>query len=337
MTLPPVLATFSRQESPIHPPVTSRPSLTPGRVHIVVNPFSSGGKTGRRQPQILDQIARRVGSDHSVFITTKPLDAEHSTRSAIEHGAELVLVVGGDGTVHEVVNGFARGGTMINSSCRLGIIGSGTAQDVIRSFRLPTKIDEQIETACGDDDRLVDVGKVSYLSKDGRIEEQLFFNECQQGIAAVVVQRFQAHHKWMGGFLGFGLTAVMTAARHREQAITVVIDDKPPITDSFLGVVVSNGGYAGGGMNFAPKASVDDGLLDIILMHKQRVPSRLLNFPKIYSGSHVDLSWISCYQGKNIRISSVEQVPIEADGEFLGFLPCTINVLSKSLRLKSKS
>jgi YegS/Rv2252/BmrU family lipid kinase len=310
--------------------------LTPGRVHIVVNPFSSGGKTGRRQPRILDQIARRVGSDHSVFITTRPLDAEHSTRSAIEHGAELVLVVGGDGTVHEVVNGFARDGVMINPSSRLGIIGSGTAQDVIRSFKLPTKIDDQIETACGDHDRLVDVGKVSYVSRDGRPEEQHFFNECQQGIAAVVVQRFQAHHKWMGGFLGFGLTAVTTAARHREQVITVVVDDKPPITDSFLGVVISNGGFAGGGMNFAPKASVDDGLLDIVLIHKQRIPSRLVNFPKIYSGRHINLSWISYYQGKNIRISSAEQVPVEADGEFLGYLPCTINILSSSLRLKSR-
>lgn len=311
-------------------------SLTPGRVHIVVNPFSSGGKTGRRQPQILDQIARRVGRDHSVFITTRPLDAEYSTRSAIENGAELVLVVGGDGTVHEVVNGFARDGKLINPACRLGIIGSGTAQDVIRSFKLPTRIEDQIETACGDRDRLVDVGRVSYVSPDGRPGEQLFLNECQQGIAAVVVQRFQAHHKWMGGFLGFGLTTVTTAARYREQAITVVIDDKPPVTDFFLGVVVSNGGFAGGGMNFAPKAVVDDGLLDIILIHKQNVPSRLFNFPKIYGGKHINLSWISCFQGRNIRISSAEQVPVEADGEFLGYLPCTINLLSRSLRLKSR-
>jgi YegS/Rv2252/BmrU family lipid kinase len=310
--------------------------LKPGRVHVIVNPFSSGGKTGRRQPRILDQIARRVGIDHSVFITTRPKDAEHSTRAAIEQGAELVVVVGGDGTVHEVVNGFARNGTMINTSARLGIIGSGTAQDVIRSFRLPKKIDEQIETACGEQARPVDVGKVSYVARDGRLEEQVFFNECQQGIAAVVVQRFQAHHKWMGGFLGFGLTAVTTAARHREQIITVVVDDKPPVTDSFLGVVVSNGGFAGGGMNFAPKASVDDGLLDIVLIHKQAIPSRLFNFPKIYSGGHINLSWISYFQGRNIRISSAERVPVEADGEFLGYLPCTINILPKSLYLKAR-
>jgi diacylglycerol kinase family enzyme len=173
------------------------------------------------------------------------------------------------------------------------------------------------------------------VSRDGHSQQQLFFNECQQGIAAVVVQRFQAHHKWMGGFLGFGLTAVTTAARYREQVITVVIDDKPAITDSFLGVVVSNGGFAGGGMNFAPRAIVDDGLLDVVLIHKQRPLSRLVNFAKIYSGKHVNLSWVSYYQGRSIRVSSAEQVPIEADGEFLGYLPCTINLLPSSLRLMS--
>lgn len=271
-----------------------------------------------------------------MFVTTKPLDAEHSTRAAIENGAELILVVGGDGTVHEVVNGFARDGKMMNPDCRLGIIGSGTAGDVIRSFRLPADIERQIESGCGDRYRPVDAGLVTYRTERDSTGSQLFLNECQQGIAAVVVQRFQAHHKWMGGFLGFGLTAVATAARYREQQITVEIDDRPPITDEFLGVVVCNGGFAGGGMHFAPSAAVDDGLLDIVLIHKQRVPSRLVNFPKIYFGSHINLSWISYYQGKEIRVTSSEQVPVEADGEFVGYLPCAVNILPRSIRLQSE-
>jgi YegS/Rv2252/BmrU family lipid kinase len=311
--------------------------LNPRFVHIVLNPFSSGGKTRKRQEGILDAIKIRLQGVPSVFVTTKPHDAEHSTRAAIENGAELVLVVGGDGTVHEVVNGFARDGKIINPDCRLGIIGSGTAGDVIRSFRLPANIDRQIETGCGTRNRLVDVGIATYRTERGTTGSQLFLNECQQGISAVVVQRFQAHHKWMGGFLGFGLTAVATAARHREQLISVEIDGKPPITEEFLGVVVSNGGFAGGGMNFAPKAAVDDGLLDIVLIHKQRIPSRLINFPRIYFGSHINLSWISYYQGKEIRVTSTEQVPVEADGEFLGYLPCTLSILPKSIRLQSES
>lgn len=305
------------------------------RTHIVINPLSSGGKTARRQSRIVEEIARRLGCAPIIHVTSGPLDATEQTRSAIKDGADLVIAVGGDGTVHEVVNGFAERGTLLNPSCQLGIIGSGTAQDVIRSFGLPKHTDAQIGVVCGDRSRPVDIGKVRVVDPEGTIREHLFLNECQQGIAAVVVQRFQSHHKWLGGFLGFGLTAVSTAARHREQVMTVEIDGNVVASDLLLGVVVSNGGFAGGGMNFAPGAVVDDGLFDIILIHKQSIPSRLIKFPRIYFGTHINLSWISHFRGRAVSVSSGEKVPVESDGEFLGHLPCTIDIIPRALRLKS--
>ncbi len=336
LTIPTELATF-------HAPLAreiGRLSLLPmksNNAHIVVNPSSSGGKTGRRQADIVGKIIRRLGGNPSIFVTTKPLEATDSTRFAIEQGAELIIVVGGDGTVHEVVNGFTSNGKLINKSCQLGIVGSGTAQDVIRSFNLPRDADRQIEIVCGEGNRAVDIGKAIVVDSQGRAREHFFLNECQQGIAAVVVQRFQAHHKWLGGFLGFGITAVATAARHREQMMTVEIDGKHAVTDLLLGVVVANGRYAGGGMMFAPRAEVNDGLFDVVVIHKQRIPSRLFNFPKIYFGSHIDLSWISYFQGHEISITSTEKVPVESDGEFLGHLPCKIENLQHSVLLKSPS
>ena len=311
--------------------------LNASKTHIVINPFSSGGKTARRKSRIIEEISRRSGSTPTVHVTSKPLEATESTRSAIKQGAELVIAVGGDGTVHEVVNGFAEQGLLLNPSCQLGIIGSGTAQDVIRSFGLPTHMDAQISVVCGDTSRAVDIGKVKVIDTQGAVREHFFLNECQQGIAAVVVQRFQSHHKWLGGFLGFGLTAVSTAARHREQVMTVEIDGKTVASDPLLGVVVSNGGYAGGGMNFAPGAVVDDGLFDIILIHKQSIPSRLIGFPRIYFGTHLNLSWVSHFRGRQISVSSDEKVPVESDGEFLGYLPCSLEIVPRALRLKSLS
>jgi YegS/Rv2252/BmrU family lipid kinase len=268
-------------------------------------------------------------------VTAGPRDATNSTRTAIEQGAELIVVIGGDGTVHEVVNGFTSSGKFINPSCRLGIICSGTAGDVARSFGLPKDLDGQTALVCGNRTKTVDAGRVRYTDDSGNLREQLFFNECQQGIAAVVVQRFQAHHKWLGGFLGFGLTAVTTAARHREQVMRVEIDGTRVVTDSLLGVVVANGGFAGGGMNFAPRARVDDGLLDIVLIHRQRIPSRLLNFPRIYFGTHINLPWISYFQGHHVSVSSEENVPVESDGELLGHLPCSLEILPHTFLLQS--
>ena len=282
----------------------------------------------------MQELRKRLKGEVTVFTTAKPLDATHSTRTAIMQGAELLVVVGGDGTIHEVLNGFVDAGKLINPSCQLGIVSSGTAQDSARGFALPKGTALQIEAVCGSVNHLVDVGRVTFIDDQGKASEQLFFNECQQGIAAVVVQRFQAHHKWMGGFLGFGITAVATAARHREQLMTVEIDGKRVATDLLLGVAVANGAYAGGGMHFAPKSKVDDGLFDVVLIHKQSIPSRLINFPRIYVGTHVNLSWISYFQGRSVKVTSSENVPIEADGEFLGHLPCTIDILPSALPLK---
>ena len=307
------------------------------RTVIVVNPASSAGRTGRKQVAIVAEITRRLEGDYSLCVTKGPSHATSATTEAIQRGAELIVAVGGDGTVHEVVNGFFLKGEMINPSCELGIVCSGTAQDVVRSFAMPAALERQIADACGDESRAVDLGRVTYGQKDGHQADRYFINECQQGIAAVVVERVQHQHKRLGGFLGFALAAVETAARHREQLMTVQVDDRDPIRDFFLGVVTANGAFAGGGMKFAPRARVDDGLLDVVLIHKQWIPARLWNFPKIYVGKHVDLSWVSYFQARRVLVTSEERVPAEADGELLGSTPCTIEVLPHILRLKSSS
>jgi YegS/Rv2252/BmrU family lipid kinase len=328
--MPGELATFNTTNP--HPLI----SLTMDSLytHVVINPSSSGGKTARRHERIVQELRKRIKGELTVFTTAKPLDATDSTRTAIMNGAELIVVIGGDGTIHEVINGFVDGGKLINPSCQLGIVSSGTAQDSAKGFGLHRSTALQIEAVCGPRKRFIDIGRATFIDNVGKQNDQLFLNECSQGIAAVVVQRFQAHHKWMGGFLGFGITAVATAARHREQDMTVEIDGNRVVSDRLLGVVVANGAYAGGGMHFAPKSKVDDGLFDVVLIHKQSIPSRLINFPRIYFGTHVNLSWISYFQGRSIKVTSNEAVPIEADGEFLGHVPCAIDVLPSFLPLK---
>jgi diacylglycerol kinase (ATP) len=328
--MPLELATFNTTKTD---PLISLTMDSP-QTHIVVNPSSSGGKTARRHERIVQELRKRLKGEVTVFTTANPLEATDSTRTAIMNGAELIVVIGGDGTIHEVVNGFVEGGKLISPSCQLGIVSSGTAQDAARGFGLHRTTAQQIEAVSGPRNRLVDLGRATFVDNLGKQHEQIFLNECSQGIAAVVVQRFQAHHKWMGGFLGFGITAVATAARHREQLMTIEIDGKRVVSDYLLGVVVANGAFAGGGMHFAPKSRVDDGLFDVVLIHKQSVPSRLINFPRIYFGTHVNLSWISYFQGRSVKLISNEDVPVEADGEFLGHVPCTIDVLPSALPLK---
>ncbi|MEX0602523.1 MAG: hypothetical protein WD295_04220, partial [Bacteroidota bacterium] len=223
----------------------------------------------------------------------------------------------------------------VNPGARLGFLCSGTAEDVARNLGLPTSLRRQLDIAAGTGKRPVDVGKVVYRNSDGSPAERLFLNDCQPGIAAKVVQRVTPGLKRLGGFLAFGIGATLTAMVHRAHTMTVTIDDQPPVTGKFLGVVVANGRFAGGGMDFAPSSRIDDGVLDIVIIRDQIVPLRLLNFPKIYSGGHVDLSWITYRKGKSVGITSPDRVPIEADGELLGFLPCSVTLLPGALAVAS--
>jgi diacylglycerol kinase (ATP) len=117
--------------------------------------------------------------------------------------------------------------------------------------------------------------------------------------------------------------------------MTITVDGRERIEGSFIGVVIANGCYAGGGMALAPRAQVDDGLLEVVLLRDMKLPSRLLNFPKIYVGKHIDLPWVHYRQARHVTVTSPETVLIEADGELLGTLPCTVEVMPRSVNIKS--
>ncbi|MEE9502808.1 MAG: hypothetical protein V3V48_12090 [Candidatus Aminicenantaceae bacterium] len=91
-----------------------------------------------------------------------------------------------------------------------------------------------------------------------------------------------------------------------------------------------------GGMNLTPDAEVDDGLFDILLMHEQSLPQRLWNFPKIYSGRHINSPKFSHCRGKSVHIASSEHVLFEADGELLGNLPCALEIVPSALQVRTK-
>ncbi len=306
------------------------------RVHVIINPVSSGGKTGARQWEILSALERKLGSAYSLCVTSEPLEASFSARQAILDGSELIITIGGDGTIQETVNGFFSNGNLLNPSCQLGIIDSGTGHGFAQSLGLPTGLGEQLEVIQRGQTQSIDLGKVVFSDEINQPSEHYFINECQAGIGGEVVRRVQSKHKRLGGFIAFGAITLLTALRYPNQSMTVEIDGMTGITERFIGVVIGNGNYMAGGMNLIPHARVDDGLFDILLMHEQSIPQRLWNFPKIYSGRHLASSKFTQYKGKKVTLSSSEKVPFEADGEFLGSLPCSIEIVPSALQVRLK-
>jgi diacylglycerol kinase (ATP) len=305
---------------------------TSQRPFVILNPVSAAGKTALKQHTIFTALRDVFGEDVSTYVTQKPLDATVATQNAVRKGYGLIIGVGGDGTIQEIINGLLNTGSL-SYSCTLGIISSGTGHGFAQSIGLPKSLAEQIAVIRRGRTVRTDIGLVTFTKNNGSEADRYFINECQAGIGGEVVRRVQNNHKKMGGLLAFGSVALRTALQYREQEITVIVDGNEVFTGPLIGLIVANGAYTGGGMNLAPAADISDGLFEVVLMHEQSVGQRLMNFSKIYSGKHLRSPKFSSYRGQNIILISKKCVMLEADGELLGTLPCVISVVPGGVKV----
>lgn len=302
-----------------------------GETHFIVNPVSAAGRTEKRWFRLLQYLRDHWPGSFTYSLTAYPGQATRLARLAAQNGCRNLVVMGGDGTLQEVVNGLFASDASISREVRLGILNSGTGQGLARSLALPETLLAQLDLIRRGITRRIDLVRVRYTGSNGETHSRVYVNECQIGLGARVVQRLSTHAKRLGGKLAFGLTALSTALEQPVQPLTLVLDEKPPLHLPLLGVVVANGALTGGGMQLTPTARLDDGLLDVLLIHQQSLPRRLRNFPKIYSGRHLTTAGFSLYRTKKIVITGQIRVPVAADGEFLGTLPCTIEILPRAL------
>jgi len=305
------------------------------KTHVILNPASSAGRTGRRQAEILAAIERHIGPVFSLIVTKRPHEATSSAREASLGGAGLIIAVGGDGTIQEVVNGLMEAGSDLARRPQLGIINAGTGHGFAQSLGLPASLDHQCSAIAGGTVRRIDIGRASFTNGRGRRVERYFVNECQAGIGGRVVEKVQAGHKRLGGSLAFGLATLTTALGYPNRPFRFSVDDGPELAGTFIGIVAANGHVMAGGMRLAPKATVEDGRLDLLFMHGQTLAGRLWNFPKIYSGRHLGSRKFSYLRAKSLALASDEPVSFEADGEPFGSLPCRIDVLPSALELRA--
>jgi len=305
--------------------------------HIIINPLSAAGRTGRRWKSYITAVENRLGKNYSVHFTQTQLDAIFSARRAINEGCELVIAVGGDGTINEVVNGFFDHGQIINPECLLGIINSGTGHGFAQSLGLHKSIDLQLDAISRRRYKSIDVGRITFMNPGGELTGRYFVNECQIGIGGMVVKNVVPRYKRFGGKFAFGLIAFLTALSDKKRQFTLEIDSSIETSASLHGIVVGNGAYTGGGMMLTPSAKVDDGLLDVLSIREQSVLQRIMNLSKVHSGRHITSPKFSYRQCTSLSIVSPSDVPIAADGEILGTPPCTISILPHALRVCSQN
>ena len=301
------------------------------KVHVIVNPFSARGQTERRWETIRLAIKAHFREFKYVF-TEKPLQATEIARELIKDGFDLIIGVGGDGTLNEISNGFfcEFSGKAINQDAALGIIPSGTGSDFIRSMKVPREFEKSVAWIKNSKNKKIDVGKIRY----GGGKEQYFINVADFGLGAEVIRRIANVQSGRRGALTYYRGLLATLMSYRSKTVTLTIDGQKQLQGEFLIGAVANGRIFGGGMIIAPQAEANDGFFDLVLIGDMKKLEIIRNTPLLYSGTIAKNPKVIMLKAREIIVRSQEEVYTEYDGEMGEKLPAEFSVVEKALNFR---
>jgi diacylglycerol kinase (ATP) len=277
---------------------------------------------------VIARVAAERGLTGDAFLSERPEQLAELAREAATGGARLVVAVGGDGTVNEVVNGIAG-----LDGVELAIVHRGTGGDFVRTFGIPRKLEEALDVARATNTRVIDLGRATYKSWAGPEGTHWFANIGSAGMSGAVAKRVNESRKAFGGKVAYAWSTFAVFARWRNVPLAVTVDGEErsgPMHD----VIVANGRYLAGGMKITPDAEPDDGLFDVLLIGDISKRDLVLTLPKIYRGTHLPHPKAELLRGANVAVDAPIPLPVELDGEQPGTTPATFEVVPRVLRLR---
>lgn len=297
------------------------------RVALVINPASANGKTAGERAAIVEE-ARRWGAHVEEHVTDAAGHATELAREASMNGADVVVAVGGDGTVHEVVNGLVGPGGTHFGNAALGVLARGTGRDFIRSHRIPRKLGDAMRAIAEGPIAPIDLGEVQTVEEPDGVR---FANASSCGVTGAIAQRANGMSKRFGGTPTFLVAAVRGFRAWDNTEIHVEVDGRP--SDVTAACVVCMIGHSlAGGMQVAKGARQDDGLLDMVLAGDVSARDLILNIHRVYGGTLGEHPLIEHVKASEVKVLGAA-LPIEADGEVIGTTPATFRCLPRVLPL----
>jgi diacylglycerol kinase (ATP) len=296
---------------------------------VIVNPVAGAGRTGRLWPKI-KSLFQRHGLRFEHEMTEAPGHAIELARNAAEKGYDMVVSVGGDGTINEIVNGLYASGNI--GDALLGIVSTGTGGDYVRTAGIPRNYEDACRCFLQPKKRTVDLGIVEY-ARNGSREERIFVNFAGMGFDAEIVRRTTQQFKALGALPSYLLGLLTTLVSYANKKITLVVDGREE-ERRVCTVIMNNGKYGGGGMFTAPQADLTDGLLDVLIIGDLSKPDLLWSLPRIYKGTHLTHPKVVLKKAKEIEVKSPgEKMHLQADGELLGEVPARFRILPAMLNI----
>jgi len=305
-------------------------------LRVILNPTAGSGGAARKRAAIVHALTRQ-GVAPEVRETEGPGDAGRLIRDARRDGVECAVLVGGDGTLNDAVQGFLEPDGTVASGPALGLVPSGTGGDFRRTFGLSDSIEEAAERVLGAPPRPLDLGLLSVTSHYGQSVRRAFLNITSFGIGGLTDRIVNSTPKWMGGKAAFFLGTLRAMLVYKNAPVRVRVDGKVCFEAPIFNVALANGRYFGGGMMIAPDADPSDGLLDVIALQDLSKAESVALSQHIYKGTHLDRRGVMVARGKVVEaepLAAGTEVLVDMDGETPGRLPLRAELAPGALRLR---
>ncbi|NMA85735.1 MAG: diacylglycerol kinase family lipid kinase [Tissierellia bacterium] len=267
---------------------------------FIINPVAGGGKAKKLEPSI-KKYMENIDLEYDIWLTQKPKDAIELAKSGIIEGYNTIVAVGGDGTVNEVAIGIIESGRG-----NLGIIPSGTGNDLARTLEIPFELEKALDIIIKGNKKEIDIGLVN---------NNLFLNIASIGLDSEVVKNTEKIKKRIRSKIAYGVGVINTLLKFRGKKVIIEIDDHLIDRDISL-VAVGNGKYYGGGFKILPMAVAEDGYFHVIVVNKASRIKLLVLFPSILFGKHTKFkNMVQVFKAKEIKVITEDKTYLNVDGE----------------------
>jgi YegS/Rv2252/BmrU family lipid kinase len=315
---------------------------------LVVNPNSCSGLTGKNWDELYAKFKGIFGDDIKVEFSRRPGHGTELARSLLKKGLSRIVAIGGDGTINEVANGFFESNTGINSGRRLlvpkiinpeaimGVVPCGTRNVLVKSLDLPVGIVECCRNFVGGSPQKIDViaASVTDPKTGNRLPPRVFLNAAEIGFPAELITRAKKIRNTIKSRTVSTVAALIATMPSYESNLCEIFTDGRRKSMNMTMGVVANGKFLGGGFMAAPEAHVADGLLDLVVMKDSGSFKMLDELINVKGGTYASEDNILYSKAKKVVLKSVErQVTVTIDGEPIGVLPATFQVMPKALNV----
>ncbi len=314
---------------------------------LIVNPVSGRKRDTSCLAELLATVEKVLG-DTVVRYTLRPGHAREIAAEGVRAGYPLVVSVGGDGTFSEVVDGVLSalddgGGADADSWPAVGLVDAGTGGDFRRSLGLDPGYKSCLQAIALGRERMVDVGRASFMGRDGTLVQRYFANVLSAGLGGLVDRYVSSAPSLLGGRGAYYLASLRAVAACREQEVIARVtwggETREQVIPAYL-IAICNGRWFGGGMDIAPMALPDDGRLEVLTITDRNRVQLAAKIRKVYTGSHLDEPTVHHFPCHRIELrlkeeSAERRFLLDVDGDYLGSLPLTVEVATQRLRLRA--